>query len=229
MAGVLFFLFIMAFVAIAVFGWLAAARRSKELAAWAAAHGLRYSPGRDGSLETVFPDFPCLRQGYNRYASNVMSGDWAGRPFCAFEYHYTTGSGRHKRHHRLSAAAMAGDVPLKPLHIRPEGLFDKVAGFFGFEDINFESAEFSRRFFVKAPNKRWAYDVIHPRAMEFLMANPPFSIQFGLRRVICYRDRQFAPEDFEAACQVVAGLLDRLPEYVMRQQGSLGRSGQGEA
>ena len=56
------------------------------------------------------------------------------------------------------------------LLIRPEGFFDKVAGAFGFDDIDFESEEFSRAFFVKSSDKRFAYDVLHPRMLELLMA-----------------------------------------------------------
>ena len=47
---------------------------------------------------------------------------------------------------------------------------DKIAGALGFHDINFESSEFSRKFHIKCADKKFAYDVIHPRMMEFLLA-----------------------------------------------------------
>ena len=59
------------------------------------------------------------------------------------------------------------------LKIRREHLFDRVASFIGFDDIDFESSEFSDRFHVKSSDKRFAYGVIHPRMMDFLLANDP--------------------------------------------------------
>jgi hypothetical protein len=64
------------------------------------------------------------------------------------------------------------------LFIRRENLFDKVAGFLGFDDIDFESAEFSDRFIVKSRDKRFAYDVLHPRMMEFLLDGAPPTVEF---------------------------------------------------
>jgi hypothetical protein len=156
-----------------------------------------------------------------------MEGEWASRPFRAFDYHYEIHStnsegGRRTEHHHFSAAIVESAVLLKPLLIRPEGFMDKVAEFFGFEDINFESAEFSRKFYVKAEDKRWAYDVIHPRVMEFLLAAPRFPIQFGPDCVIAYRGSTFSTLDFESAAGVIGGILDRLPEYLVKQQKETG-------
>jgi hypothetical protein len=85
-------------------------------------------------------------------------------------------------------------------------------------DINFESAEFSRRFYVKAPNKRWAYDVIHQRTMEFLLTCPQFSLQFSRNAILAYRSSTFTPSEFISAAQVIDGILTQLPEYVVKQQ-----------
>lgn len=212
-------LLIVAMIIIAIAGMYAAAQRRKELLAWANGHGLLFSPSKTQRIEQAYPDFSCLRQGHSRYAHNLLEGRWGERAMLGFDYRYVTGHGKNSQTHHFSAVILESDAVLQPLLIRPEHIFDKMAAFFGADDIDFESAEFSNRFFVKAANKRWAYDVLHARAMEFLMANPPFSIQFDLRCVICYRERVFKPAEFEDACKVVAGLLDLLPEYVVQQQG----------
>lgn len=206
----------------AIFSGLAAKRRRDALRAWATARGLRFEPGR-ARIEGAFPEFQCLRQGSNRYAYNRMTGDWQGRRFTGFDYHWETHSTdskgrRQTHHHHFSAVILGSDVPLEPLSIRPESFLDKITEFFGFDDIDFESAEFSRRFHVKAPDRKWAFDVLHPRAMEFLLTQPQFSIQFGRDCVIAHRSSRFRPEGFEEAAGVVQGLLDRLPEYLIQQQ-----------
>lgn len=211
------------FVVLAIYGSYASKKRREELSAWAASKALRFSPDRQRGLDDRYPQFPCLRQGSNRYAYNCMSGDWGGRGFLAFDYHYETHStdskGRQQtHHHHFSVVILDSKVPLKPLLIRPEGFFDKVKEFFGADDIDFESAEFSRKFFVKAPDRRWAYDVIHARTMEFLLGFPQFRVEFSPTCVIANRANCFRPEEFQHAAEVIAGLLDRLPEYLVRQQ-----------
>ena len=207
-------------------------QRRKELVAWSARNGLTFSPGRDASVDSRFPDFKCLWRGDSRYAYNVMRGNWSEPgddddplptgattlPVLAFDYHYVTGSGKNRTTYNFSAVVVESPIPLEPLFIRPEGFFDKVTEFFGADDIDFESAEFSREFYVKSPNKRWAFDVIHQRMMTFLMSVPRFHVQFASRHVIAWRGKRFGPADFGSAIRLIRGMLKRLPDYVVRKQ-----------
>ena len=152
-----------------------------------------------------------------------MHGKWADHDFVGFDYHYetythTSKGGRQTQHHYFSAAILSSPVLLKSLFVRPEGFFDKLTEFFGFDDIDFESAEFSRKFYVKSPDKKWAYDVIHQRTMEFMLASPQFSLQFSGNAVIAWRGSTFKTTDFEQAAELIKGILDRLPDYVLKQQ-----------
>jgi hypothetical protein len=226
-SGEPFFLVVAVVVAVmfifSIFASAAAAKRRQALAAWASAAGLSFDQSRHSEFEDRW-EFDCLRRGDHRYAQNVMQGAFAGRPMIAFDYHYETHStdskgNRETTNHNFSAVIVECPFPLLPLFIRPEGILDKVAGFFGAEDINFESAEFSRKFFVKSPDKKWAYDVIHARTMEFMLSMPMHSLAFNDRYVIAYRDATFAaPAEFATAANLANGILDRLPEYVVRQQ-----------
>ncbi len=202
---------------IAVAVWFGAKRR-KELVAWASGKGLAFRPGRDRGFDERYRAFGCLCRGYSRCAFNIAEGDWNERRVTAFDYRYVTGSGKNRQTHHFSAIILRSNVPLKPLRIRSENVFDRVTEFFGLDDIDFESAEFSREFHVKAADKRWAYDVLHQRTMEFLLSMPRFSIEFDDRHVIAWRNRRFNVETFESAIAVVEGVLDRLPEYVVHQQ-----------
>jgi len=203
--------------ALIAWGIYAAAQRRKELSAWAHSNGLSFSPGKDYGMDDRFGDFQCLRRGSSRCAYNVITGQLDGREIVAFDYRYTTGSGKNRQTHSFSAIVVDADMPLKGLHIRREHFFDKVTEFFGLDDIDFESAEFSRRFHVKSPDKKWAYDVIHQRMMEYLMSAPEFSIQFAGRHIIAWRSSRFTPVDFQAGFDLIAGILERLPDYLVRQ------------
>jgi len=194
------------------------AKRRKEIAAWASNAGLSFSAGSDRSFDNRYPDFGCLRRGHSRAALNVASGTWHGRALEAFDYRYVTGHGKNRTTHHFSAIVLRSNVPLKPLRIRSENVLDKLTEFFGADDIDFESDQFSREFHVKSPDKKWAYDVLHQRAMEFLLASPRFAVEFDERHVIAWRNRRFKTPEFATAIGVVEGLLDRLPEYVLREQ-----------
>ncbi len=212
-------------IGLAIYGVVQARKRREALAAWAAQQGLDFAPGQVRGLDGRFPAFDCLQSGDNRYAYNIARGLWHQRPALAFDYHYATHSTdskghRQTHHHYFSAVIVGSTMPLKPLLIRPEGFFDRMKGFFGFEDINFESAEFSRKFHVQAPDRKWAYDVLHQRALEFLLVSPVFSLKFDERHVIAWRAGTFAPEEFTQALTLVRGLLDQLPDYLIKEQTS---------
>jgi len=201
------------FIAYAI--W-AAAERHKEMAAWATEKGLQFSPAKDRDLEDRHSHFKCLRRGHSRYANNIMRGELAGLNITAFDYRYVTGHGKNRRQHNISALIARSDLPLKPLSIRREHMFDKVTEFFGADDIDFESAEFSNKFYVKAQDKKWAYAVIHQGMMDYLLQAPKFSIQFDVNEIIVWRSRRFRPEDFETAAQLIRDMLDRLPDYLVQ-------------
>ncbi len=107
---------------------------------------------------------------------------------------------------------------LPDLLIRRENFLDRIAGAFGFDDIDFESAEFSRKYCVKSPNKRYAYAVIHQRMMEFLLAYevPAVDIEYG-RLCISDGSKRWEPQEFEAYMAWVKKFLEQWPEHVLAQ------------
>jgi hypothetical protein len=213
---------IIVIVAFGVFSHLAKLKRQKILLAWAQSRGLAFSTSRDSSFDERFPSFTCLRKGSHQYAFNISQGRMDNRSVRGFDYHYETHSrdskGRRKTHHHyFSAMIVDSELLLKQLSIRPENMFDKLTEFFGFDDIDFESAEFSREFFVKAADRRWAYDVIQQSTMEFLLSAPRFTIEFDRRYIIAYRSSRFSPADFDAALSVVTGIIERLPTSLEKE------------
>src|SRR5512136_2785757 len=198
-------------------------KRRQELAGWAQANGLKFLPEKDHSVWLRYQLFKCLQRGENHYAYNIMLGTSGERVMSGFDYHYETHSSdskgqRQTHHHYFSALVVDAGFPLKPLYIRPEGLFDKVTEFVGLDDIDFESAEFSQKFFVKAPDRRWAYDVLHQKTMELMLTYPRFHIEFQGSQVMAYHDKStFSPGEFSSALKVVTGILDYLPESVVRE------------
>ncbi len=218
--GACFVPLFIAFVAVMiVYSIFASHKRRKELADWARARGLAFNPAKDRRFDDRYPEFKCLRRGHSRYAYNCAIGDYRGRRIRAFDYHYATGSGKNRSDHYFSGVLIEPRLPLKPLVVRNEGVFDKLKGAFGFDDIDFESAEFSRQFYVSSPDRRWAYDVLHARVMEYLLSAPRYPFQFDHNLVMVWHSKRMSPVEFEQAIALVEGVLDQLPDYVKQQQG----------
>ncbi len=218
MAGFPVFIFVVAVVVvIIVIALRAAHRRAELLRQWAAANGWRMRAGKDGDFDECHP-FSCLQRGHSRHAYNIVDGNAGGERLIAFDYRYTTGSGKDQHTYTFSAVILDSPFPLKGLVIRPEGFFDKLASMVGFDDIDFESEDFSRQFFVKANDRRWAYDVLHPRAMELLMAGPRYAVEFHTTTAIVWHDRCLQPADFDDAIRLVRDLFQSFPDYLVAQQ-----------
>lgn len=207
-----------------IIGSIREKKRREALAAWAARLRLNFSEGKDRSFQHRFPGLSVLRSGEGgQYAFNVASGQLRGRGFLAFDYHYETYSrskkgGRRTHHYYLSAVVLEAGFPLLQLHIRPEGLLDKIAEAFGQNDIDFESAEFSRRYRVAAADRKWAYDILHTRAIEQLLRLEAFSLEFDQARAVLWTSGRWEPEVFERRANELADFMDAIPDYVRRQQ-----------
>lgn len=187
--------FLVALVAvpvIAYFNYHAQQKRRQALAALAAQLGWQFDPDKDRGHDDRYAQFAVFRRGDSRAAYNTMSGNLevAGRSYPAQlgDFTYKTGSGKNRSTHRVSYLIVHSPFLAAPsLLIRPEGMFDRLLGAVGFEDINFESAEFSRKFFVKSSDRRFAFDVVHPRMIEFLLATDPPVIDFE-HGACCFTD-----------------------------------------
>lgn len=214
----IFVLFFVLVIVLAVMNHQQEKKRREELAALAASHGWTFDAAQYRGYDARFVEFDFFDRGSNRYAHNILAGESAGFSLEAFDYHYETHSTdskgkRQTHHHRFSVAILESPFPLKPLTIRPEGIFDKLSAAFGWDDIDFESAEFSGRFHVKSPDRRWAFDVIHQRAMEYLLNCPPLELHFSGQRIAVKGSGRFEAGEFAKAVEMAATMLSGIPEF----------------
>src|SRR5687767_9967030 len=86
-----------------IFGAITAKKRREAFAALAARLDLVFSPDHDHSIADRFHFLNRLAQGSNRYAYNILSGNYQGRSILVFDYHYQTESrdskGNRRTHH----------------------------------------------------------------------------------------------------------------------------------
>lgn len=203
----------------AVFGYLGAKKRREAMMALAAKRGLRFDPGKNWDLASRYGFLNKLRAGSNRYAFNTLSGQCQSHNVMIFDYHYETHStdskGRRQTHHHyFSCFILHVPASFPELVIAKEGFLSKIAQAVGYDDIDFESHEFSRRFCVRSPNKKFAYDVCHARMMEYLLANDDLTIEIeGDVLAITFNSR-LAPERIEPNLDRLIALRGLMPEYL---------------
>jgi hypothetical protein len=211
-------------VAVAYFSHVAAEKRRSELLALSHELGLEFDPGK-GEPEGPQALFGCFKRGHSRRMMNTMRGElelFAQRCPCVagdYEYKVTSSNGKttSTRVYRFSYALVRIPWGVPGLLLRREHLLDKLAGAIGFEDIDFESEEFSRRFHVKCAQKKFAYDVIHPRAMEFLIgANAPPLEFSGAWCCITDGSGRWDAAEFRRVLGFARGFFALWPEHVVQ-------------
>ena len=219
---------VVALVLVAIYlGHQAAKKRCEAMAALAADLGWSFSPEKDTRHDDEYAHFEIFRRGHLRAAFNTLRGhlEIDGRSFSAkagdFRYKITSSNGKttttrtHRFSYRILHLPFSG---LPDLLIRSEGVFDKMAGAFGFDDIDFESAEFSRRFYVKSPDRRFAYDVVSPRMMEFLLRRPGPAIDLERDRC-CLSEgrRRWEPDQLKSHLRFASTFFERWPDHVVAE------------
>ena len=189
--------FVVIFVVILVVGYISSLKRREAMAAVAARLGLHFIPGKDRDMARRYRFLDKLRRGSQRYAFNVLSGSYQEHEVLLFDYHYRTGSGKNTHHHYLSFFILCLPVSFQELIIAPEGIFSKIAQAVGYDDIDFESHEFSRKFCVRSKDKKFAYDVCNARMIEYLLSNTDLSIEIEDKALAISFDSRLAPEQIE--------------------------------
>ena len=148
---------------------VAATKRRKRMSEVAARHGLSFSAKDPFRMPDALP-LAFFERGHSRKVSNVMYGrSPEGGDKRAFDYQYTTGSGKNRHVHTFSCGLISTGAAWPQLTLGPEGFFDRVLDVIGSADIEFESEEFNRAWEVRSADPRFASAMIDPEMMLFLL------------------------------------------------------------
>lgn len=220
---VLFFILIAIFVIVAIIhGIIAAKKRREEMLLLAARLGLSFYPDKDRRLATTYRFLNQLAKGDDRYAFNVLRGRYDDESVHIFDYHYETSStdskgNRQTQSHYLSSFLLKLPMSFPELTIVREGLLSKLAQAFGYDDIDFESAEFSRKFCVRSKDKKFAYDVCHTRMMEYLLVNSDLNLEIEGDTLALVFDGQMSIPQIEYNLGRLLKVRRMMPEYLFNR------------
>jgi hypothetical protein len=174
-----------------------------------------FNPNRDVGFAMGWGFLSRLAQGQDRYAFNILRGTYHEQALFIFDYHYQTGSGKSRQEHNCTLLMLVFKESFPQVSIGPESLGEKITAAFGVgNDIKFESAEFSRKFCVRSPDKKFAYDVCNPQMIEYLLANPGLQVEIQGPALLLAFEPQLPVERIEFNLQRLIEIRSRLPEYL---------------
>lgn len=210
---------VLAVGALVYLGWRMEKKRTEALASLAARLGMNFSPARDRDLAAGFKALRGLNEGNDRYAWNVLSGPYGGSPFLIFDFHYETESTdsegkRQTTDHYLHVVLLQLPRAFPSLHVSPEGMFSKIAQALGYDDIDFESAEFSRRYCVRSADKKFAYDFCNARMIDFLLGQAKLSLEVRDDRLAFVYNGRMNPEALVPKLDLACAVRERMPDYL---------------
>lgn len=232
---VLFVVGIGVIILIAVLAYLAEKKRRELLQGVAASRGWQYTR-RDDSWAGYFDGAPFGR-GHNRQAHNILTGTHDGRDFVGFDYlyHTTETSTDAQGHtssrevsHWYSVLALRTAAGFPVLEVSPEGFFGRALGKLTNRDIQLESEEFNRAFTVVSSDRRFAYDILHPRLMEQLLLTRDVGWKIQQGWILAVESGRHDVEDIDRRLAVIDGVLDAVPDFVRQQYGVPAAGGTGE-
>jgi len=202
-----------------IWGLYAGKKRRDEMTLLAEKLGLQFSAERNYRLADRYSFLDKLRLGSNQYAYNIMGGSYKDHEVTAFDFHYETHStdskGRRQTHHHHFSFFILDLVNFFPeLTIAKEGIFSKIAQAVGFDDIDFESHEFSKNFTVRSKDKKFAYDFCNALMIEYLLDHPNINIEVDQNMLALGFGSCLRVEEIEPHLDRLIKIRSLMPDYL---------------
>jgi hypothetical protein len=177
---------------------------------------------QDNSLAGRYVGDP-FGKGFGREAKHVLAGQHRGRDLIAFEYIYKEkhGSGKDSRTvtYRNTVVALNTPAARPTLEVSREGLGRKLLGLVGVRDLQLESEEFNKNFHIRTEDDKFAYDVLHPRTMEWMIADQRCSdlpFRFERADLLTWQKNSIDLPSVDAMVNYLCDVLERVPSFVWK-------------
>jgi len=187
-------LVILGAAAVAVVLWVCIEKRRKRkrtevLENLAMRYRMQFEAEAQPSFLTSFYGLNLLTLGHSREPGNVMQGEMDGVTVSLFDYTYVTGSGKSSQKHRQTVVCLSlPTLALPHFVLRPENVFHKIGGVFGFHDIDFpEAPNFSKRFLLRGAEEHAVRAVFNPGVLSFFERHKDMSAEGFGNQLIYYR------------------------------------------
>lgn len=203
-------------VGVWIFDAVRAHRHRGEYAEFALLHGWEYV-ARTREYNRRFTSAP-FGVGDNLHQTAVLRGSLGGIDCATFTHHYETGDDAGEKRKYVSQVTLVElPVNLPRLELIPESLVQRAAKVVGAMDIDFESAEFNRRWRVRAAERRYAHDVLDPRMLERLIQPDAQGAMIRIEggAVMTWQAGRLGLDGLAARLGVLTAVARRIPDHVL--------------
>jgi hypothetical protein len=195
--------------------------RRRALAAWAKEHGFEFSAGWERPPRLPSSLAGRGSRGRRRYlASKRIEGAVPGLDFAEFLLfsYEAAGGSQDNAPSRFTCALVDAGLELGDVVVVPEGPGERILQAMGLSDIEFEDAGFSRRFSVRARDRRRAYALIDRRVMDLLMEEPEWRIETAGPDLLVFRPGAPNPAAYSEILDFTRDLLERIPRPLVNAE-----------
>lgn len=195
-------------VGIAAAAWRHHRKRMGPLRRLAERHDLALSPGDPYNLRRL--PFPAFDRAAFQSVARTLHGAIDGTPVRVFDLRY--GNPLTARYDELTVAALETPMCRWPdLRIVSESLHRELGLATPGRGLDFESADFNRRYHVSAADRETAYRLLDARMMGFLLSTGACWDLVANGRWIAVMTHSLPPSRFLDAHEVLVGVRDRIP------------------
>lgn len=189
-------------------------RRTRDYTEHCSARGLRFEHDRPGEEAKHQGTCRLFDEGHSRRWGYTITGERDGVQYTMFEYRWTTGSGRSSHVHVIGAVLWPTERDLPAFMLTPEGFMDKVAAWFGGQDIDFtDSPQFSDVYRLRGANEAAVRDLFTPELRHTLERDPDDHIAGARNELLWWRNGRLPPSEaldqFLMESDRIRQLLDR--------------------
>ncbi|MET7280425.1 hypothetical protein ABZS29_19470 [Kribbella sp. NPDC005582] len=177
-----------------------------------------YWIGQDDSL---LQSTPANRGGHAHRTSDVIRGrDGDGPPFVAFTHHWETTRTESSTDSegRTTTRTVTDYHSEAILGFELPAFMPRLEVAYSGGGISFESKAFNDDFCVRADDHKFAYDVIHPRTMEFLMAIRPAPFRIT-GNWVWFQVPRHDHQTIGRCSYFIRDFLSRIPRFVWKNLG----------
>ena len=181
--------------------WRKGKKRTEQFALISAELKLNFFPKGSTSLFERLKPFHLFSKGRSRKIKNLMEGEANKVELAIFDYQYTTHGGQHPHTHRQSLLFIRSPkLNLPDFSLRPENVFHKIGGAFGYKDIDFVTHPiFSKSYLLRGDNEAAIRGLFNNKLLNFIQSQQKISIEGSGDQLIFYRNKnRVKPEEVES-------------------------------
>jgi hypothetical protein len=211
-------------------------RRRDEVATMAAEQELQFYPAKLPSLLgslfsdidetypcyeliTLLQDFDPIRQGTIDSAANFVVGESPHGTFYAMDYKRRPAKRNPLRLPEIGIAALRLPINLEPIDFQFFFDFDMTRSLLGMPRVLFECAEFNEHCHVSCQDRKFAFDLVHPELIDFLMPEPFTRLQIIGPLVVATQEGYFTAGELVEVRRNLERFVELIPEYLWQDRG----------